>query len=336
MTQPGPAQQPEFTVLSGKASACRKALYLEITGAKPSNPPDEQARNLMDLDLLAQQTAVNALQRQGWTVYGHREEHHVALDAGGGVTVRPRNTASHPELTEGKPVAVRVVSASDSRFKNWADAGPLHSHPEAYTDLGFMTHVLAMKRLVDPAQPQIFAILNRNTGRVEIDPVETADLDRRTHGVKRRLEELATALAANQSPPAEYARDSRRCRHCPFLDLCHGPAPVHQPKGPISTAELESAVATYAEAEDALAATKQYNTPRRKAMDAVKTYLKEHGIDTVTVHAGDRQWVASISRSEPKAVIDEAKLLEILTDAQKSQIYVEKSAERIGIRPLPQ
>lgn len=326
--------KPEFTVLSSKASDCRKALYLEMTGAQASNPPDDRGRSLMDLGIAAQQAATNSLKRQGWSVEGMTDAFAIPIKSGGQILVRPRIVAAHPEITEGVNVAVRIVTASSNRFRNWQTSGPLRSHPEAYTDLALMSQIMGSLDVTDPEQPQAFVILNRENGQVEVDPVEAEDLERRAHGVIRRLDEFAKVLASGEEPEAEYTRNSLNCRRCPFLDACHGPAPKRRPKGPLSTQELEDAMETYAEAEDALATTKQFNNPRRKAMDIVKGYLRENKVDSVTVTARGRQWVAKINSGEPKPELNEEKLKEILTDEQRAMVYEDKVPERLSITPL--
>ena len=326
--------KPEFTVISSRASECRKALYLDITGAEPSNPPDDRAQSLMDLGMFAQRAATNSMRRQGWTVDQVTDEYSVNLQEGGHVKVAPKILASHPEITEGQMVAVKAVSASNTRFKNWETAGPLSSHPDAYTDLAFMFYTMGMKSIVDAQQPQVLAILNRENGQVETDLIEVEDLERRFNGVKRRLEEMAQVMAKGEVPEAEYTRNSNDCRYCKFLDLCHGPEPKRRPRGPLSNEELEGALEIYAEAEDALATTKQFNNPRKKAMDTVKKYLQENKVPNITGRAGGRDWVATISTSEPKPTLNEEKLMEVLTDEQKALVYEDQSTERLSIRPI--
>ena len=88
-------EKPEFTVTSSRASECRKALYLDITGTEPSNPPDDRAQSLMDLGMFAQRAATNSMRRQGWTVDQVTEEYSVESPRGWprqGRTQNPRLT----------------------------------------------------------------------------------------------------------------------------------------------------------------------------------------------------------------------------------------------------
>ena len=326
--------QPEFSVFSTNSGKCRKAIHLDLTGTEPSNPPSQANLNMMYLGVHARDAVVEAMKRDGWRIKDLKQEHSMPLGHGNFINCRPHFVASHDEITGGETVAVRSVTASSRRYKVWNDSGPIRSHPEAYNDLAVCTMALGQADIINMDEAQMFVIFNRENGDMSIDPIESEDLVRRYNGLKARLNEMADILTKGETPQAEYHRDSNECRTCQFLDLCHGSKPKRRPQGPITQEEIETVFESYAEATDVLSTTKPFESQQRKGRDTIKKYLQEQETPSITITAGGSRWTAEIKQGEPKLVVDEEKLKEILNSEQLTKVYVEQTSERISIQRL--
>ena len=288
------------------AGDCRKALYLHATGVTPSEQENQQRLNRMAAGLALKPVVRAALETEGWQTRMAPQPLDVPVTDTLSVRVAPDLLLSHDLVTSGRWITAATMSAREQSVRNWLMETTGKAYPHRLRRLAFSVEALQVAPEppddIDTGQPQLVVMLDRDTGTLEYEPNETDHLRRIAEQVKGWLIELDAALQSGQMPDAEYRRDSRACRRCPYLTLCHGPEPS-SPTGtesqvPVTDEQFAEAVETFAAAEQRLQPMKEVSKQRDEAKEVIKRYMTETGQKSMPLHAEDSSWQATIRTSK--------------------------------------
>ena len=288
------------------AGDCRKALYLHATGIAPSERENQQHHNRMAAGLALKPVVRAALETEGWQTRMAPQPLDVPVTDTLSVRVAPDLLLSHDQITCGRWITAVTMSAREQSVRNWLMETTGKAYPHRLRRLALSVEALEKApeppEDIDTRQPQLVVMLDRDNGALEYEPNETDHLRRIAEQVKGRLIELDAALQSGQMPDAEYRRDSRACRRCPYLTLCHGPEPA-SPTGterqvPVTDEQFAEAVETFATAEQRLQPMKEVSKRRDEAKEVIKRYMTEAGQKSMPLHAEDSSWQASIRVSK--------------------------------------
>ena len=322
-----------FTIPASKAGHCRRALHYGATATPPSEPVSPAAENLRTLASYAHRAAVDILKHSGWSVFNPHNTRNVAVNSRVRLRVSRPLEVSHPEITVGKTVLAIISATTDARFNLLRSFGPLVSHPDQFDRLTVAAQLARshLTDVIDLSEPQFLILLNRETGAMEYEPVETEDLEQRWAVLRNRMEEFDEAQQSETAPPAEYERESRHCRYCPWLTECHGTAPTGESLAEsITWEQLEQAITDYAHAAAMLAETRQYEKLRESSRAVVKQYILEHNLEPITVRNLNEQWQARVTVSE-KPTINQALARRFLSPQQIESITLLHKQETVRI-----
>lgn len=324
------------------AGDCRKALYFHATGVAPSERQNPQEHNRRAAGLALKPVVRAALETEGWQTRLAPQPLKVPVTDTLSVRVAPDLLLSHEQITGGHWITAVTMSAREQSVHNWLMETTGKAYPHRLRRLALAVEAIAANSErpadIDTDQPQLVVMLDRDTGALEYEPNETDYLQRITTQVKERLTELDAALQSRQMPPAEYRRDSRACRRCPYLTLCHGPEPAAAAEGaghpePVTDELLAEAVETFAVAEQQLQPMKEVSKRRDEAKEVIKRYMAETGQSKMPLHAEDSSWQASIRTSKRTSLsVTEARTT--LTTEQLAAISTTNETAALYITPV--
>ena len=291
----------EKTVVGARqAGGCVKALYLAATGAEPSEPLDDSARNRMEAGLVMKDVVTKALERSGWEL--KRGAPTVQIDVGDRVAVRglPDEIGRHEEYTQREWVIVQTGSAKESRFRRWMKETSLKAYPQRVHQLAML--IEGYDQFADPPEglnleePQMVAVLNRDSGLLEYETLEREDLRPIYDDLIENMRDLDAALTSGEEPEAPFLRTSLRCRQCPFLTACHGKPERAKKSQEVTDLQVQAALATMEDLYDEVEAAKPANNKYEAARKVIRQHMVEKNLTDLRLEGESRVWNAHLER----------------------------------------
>ena len=281
----------------------------------------------------------DALETEGWQTRLAPQPLDVPVTDTLSVRVAPDLLLSHEHITGGRCITAVTMSAREQSVRNWLMETTGKAYPHRLRRLALAVEAFVSNPEppadIDTSQPQLVVMLDRDTGALEYELNQPDQLGRVATQVKERLTELDVALQSRQMPPAEYQRDSRACRRCPYLTLCHGPESAAATEDtvrpePVTDEQLAEAVETFAAAERHLLPMKEVSKRRDEAKEVIKRYMAETGQSKMPLHAEDSSWQASIRTSkrtslsvtEARKTLTTEQLAAIATTHETAALYI--------------
>ena len=290
----------QYSITARQAGDCVKALFLALNGTDPSEPTDDHARNRMAAGQAMKPVVSEAMKREGWELREQSPVIVVQVSNTLRLTARPDELARHPNITAGEWIIVQTGSAKDPTFKRWMKETSFKTYPYRVNQLSILSKAYAAAPEppdgLDLNQPQMIAMLNRDTGTLEYETLEPRDLVRVGRELQSNLQELSDALEQDTTPEAPYPRTSRHCAQCQFLTLCQGkPNEPAEGEG-ITKEQVDAAIATieelYEEVEAAKPSASRYDRTKR----VIRDYMLENELDDLQLQGEIRVWKAKLNR----------------------------------------
>ena len=290
----------KHSITARQAGDCVKALYLQRTGQTPSEPASREAENRMEAGQAMKDVVSRAMEREGWEL--KRPGRTVELNVSDHlrVTALPDEVARHPEITAGQWVVVQTGSAKDSRFRRWLKETSFKTYPYRVHQLALLAEGYR-EDSEPPADlqldaPQMIVMLNRDTGALEYEPMETDDLEPIADMLKDNLGDLSDALVEGTVPEAPFKRTTRRCQQCQFLTLCHGKAKRGKKSETVTTEQIEAALATIEELYEEVEAAKPAKGRFDRAKGVIRDHMIQEGLTDITLEGEARTWTSHLER----------------------------------------
>lgn len=318
------ATAKRHTITARQAGACIKQLYLMLQGVEPSEPMDEAAENRMEAGRVMKDVVSRALRREGWELRQTRQVVEIAVGDHVKVTALPDELARHESITAGEWVIVQTGSAKESSFRQWTKQSSFKSYPHRIHQLAVLIegyrHGNSAPVALNLDEPQMIAMLNRDTGALDYEPIERDELDGITAELMQNTRDLSDAIENEETPNAPYRRTSRQCRQCPYLTLCHGREEKRKGES-IGKEQIHAALAVmddlYDDVEEAKPKTRQYE----KAKNVVREYMIANDLTEIEIKTDSRIWKGSlkkdartnISADKARARVSAAVMAEIST-----------------------
>ena len=284
--------------LSGRqAGQCVKALFLQLTGQPPSNPPDENVENRMDAGLAMKAVVAQALKRRDWELRDPEQFLTVRVAPNLEVATRPDHLGRHPNITDGHWVIVQTGSAKETSFKRWLKESSLRSASQRHR-----VHQLAILSStyhqapeppedLDLEQPQMIAMLNRDTGMLEYETIPPGQISTVAQAVHANLLNLSEALKTGETPEAPFDRNNSQCRQCEFLTMCHGKAPRGSADA-VSQEQLDAAIAVIEELHEDVQAAKPAAGRYDRSRKVIREYMIQNKISDLELDGENNTWKA--------------------------------------------
>ncbi len=291
--------QNRHTITARQAGSCIKQLYLMRQRVEPSEPVDDAAENRMEAGRVMKDVVSQALRREGWRLQQDSQVIEINVGDHVRITARPDELARHETMSGGEWIIVQTGSTKDSSFRRWLKDTSFKSYPHRVHQMAVLTE--GYRRGANPGadvnldEPQMIAMLNRDTGALEYETIEQDELDGTIAEILQNMEDLSEAIELEEVPPAPFRRSSRHCRQCPYLTLCHGKETKPE-DDEIDWDQILAAVAVmdelYADVEEAKPKTRQYD----KAKEVVREYMLANDMTEIEIKTDNRVWKGSLKK----------------------------------------
>ena len=309
---------------------CRRASFYKVNNEPRTNSQDhsfQQVSRRMAGALNA--VVLDTMAEAGWTIsHTNLSMSSDSFIPGTHVSDTVHAIGHHPDWTQDRDTVIRVQARTEASIQATQRHSIITAHQELEARLAFLHLQANTEGLTDPEAPAILATLNLDSRQVHIDMLFP-------HQSEAVNDETKTWLVDNQSnvmPNPDYNPESYECRHCPWLDTCHGPQEDDEdPEVPEDIYEsLEKACDDYAVAHNQTREHAKAEKQRSNARDAIKGYLVQQKLSIFT-HQGEHTITAKLTPTSPVNVdVDELK--RIVSPAQFRQIVTVGKSERINIK----
>ena len=324
-----------LVVRASAAAGCRRALWYAATEHPVSNPPTDEDLTVMETGNALEGVVFRAMERAGWDILAANPKDPKEVT----VQVAPNlRVTGHPDATGivplfGDEVIVEVKTRGPEAYKRWQTLGAERSHPESVAQAAVYSY-----GSYGEARDVVIAVMD--TGSRQWD-VETIPADR-VEAALQRVASWLTPFSGHYTrygedpevlPERDFAANSWRCQHCPYLNTClPGMAetttePPHAEEKEVSKEEAQAAVLAYREAQDAL---KEPEQAKRRALDTLKAWMRQRGADTETLEAGGVSRKVSLVTSRRYSV-DYKRLNALLDPQTRSEIVAENESEYVRV-----
>lgn len=315
------------TIAASQAGHCLKQLYLAATDAEPSNPTSAESENMRNAGNAMKGVVAAALEGQNWETGTLRRAVLVPVTDTIAIAGMPDQIMSHPDITQGKAIVCQTGTAKHQSMNRWLRETSEHAYPDRLNQLALITDGL----LSNPEPPaeidgdgfQMVVMMNRDTGAVEYELHETKDLLERSARIKSRVTKLDEALNAGEMPEAEFSRESRSCRQCAYLDMCHGKAEDEEwddeEVSDVTEEKMLDALHTYIEANKVYEEHKKAINARERTRKVLRAYMVEHALDEKTIEEGEDTWSLTMTPSN-RVNLSMPKARELLSTTQLAAI----------------
>ena len=315
------------TIAASQTGHCLKQLYLAATDAEPSNATTAESENMRNAGNAMKAVVGAALTGQDWDTGTLRRAVHIPVTDTIEIAGMPDQIMSHPEITQGNTIVCQTGAAKHQSMNRWLRETSENAYPDRLNQLALITDGL----LSDPEPPaeiagdafQMIVMMNRDNGEIEYEVHETQDLLERSARIKERVKRLDEALSRGEMPDAEFSRDSRSCRQCPYLDMCHGKDENEvwddEVVGEASEEKMLDALRTYIRASKVYEEHKSDINARERARKIVRAYMIERGLDEKKVEEGEETWTLTMAPSN-RVNLSMPKARDLLTTSQIAAI----------------
>ena len=287
------------TITARQAGACIKQLYLMRQGTEPSEPVDAAAENRMEAGRVMKDVVSRALRREGWELRQAGQVVEIEVGERVKITAFPDELARHESITDGEWIVLQTGSAKDASFKQWTKQSSFKSYPHRIHQLAALTHGYAngaeapVRLNLD--EPQMIAMLNRDTGALEYEPIEQDELEGTIAEILENMEDLSLALDNEEEPAAPYRRSSRQCRQCPYLTLCQGQE-TKTGGDEITEEQIHAALAVmdelYDEVEEAKPKTRRYDNAKR----VIRDFMIAKELGEIEIKTDTHTWKGTLKK----------------------------------------
>lgn len=327
------APDGNIIVQASAALSCRRALWYDITGHEPSDPPDEQAVVSMKMAGALRDMVADRMTEAGWRVTTAPPDGippaQFELSPGLKISAKPSGLVlGLPETDIDMPLVLSVKVRGAGGYRSWEMMGAELSHPETVAQAA-----LASTAYFGEVRDVVIATLNSAERRwdTETIPAERAALI--ADEAVQRLGALnvhrdANGMNPDAMPDRDFDLSDGQCQRCPFLTLCGPLDPradeeVDDDPEFISDGEAQTAMEIYM---DATAAMKEPEARKKAAAKLLLAWMKQNE-DKKTRLAGHSISVVSSTRYN----VSNKRLNELVNPEIREQIVSTSKSEYVRV-----
>ena len=320
-------------VRASAAGKCRRALWYDATGQKPSNPPGEETRTILETGNALEPVVLGALARAGWNPKAADEDggqREIRVDAGSGVTVTGHIDAIGTIPETDKTCVIEIKTRGPAAFRRWHIMGAEISHPESVAQAAIYT-----MGLFGEARDAAIVTMDTGSRTWDYEIIPARRVLEAYENVCSRLAKLGEhhdrhGRDAQVPPERDFDEDSIQCRYCPHRNTCR-PAPAGS--GPerdvdvVTEDEAMYALHRYEEIQEMLGGVWD---ERKRMIATMEKWLRQQGVKKATLQGQNRMKSLSMEQTA-KYTVNHKRMNEFIHPDIRRHIVTEDTSESLQV-----